>query len=63
MLAGTCMYQPHKWAPRAIKKTVIGMMKMGWKAAAGILRKTDATVGKVNIRVVEACVNGCKFAM
>src|ERR1017187_7514463 len=30
MLAGTRMYQPHKWAPRAIKKALIGMMKMGW---------------------------------
>lgn len=30
MVAGTSMYQPHKWAPRAIKKALIGMMKMGW---------------------------------
>lgn len=45
ILAGTHMYEPHKLAPRAVKKVLTGMMRMGWNGrycSKVLIASTDA---------------------
>ena len=57
MLSGTCMYQPHKWAARAIKKALIGMMKMGWSGEC-CSKILIATTGKLALERLVTAVTG-----
>ncbi len=57
MLAGTCVYQPHKWAARAVKNALIGMMKMGWNGlwCSEVL---IASTGKLGLEILVRNVTG-----
>ncbi len=51
------MYQPHKWAPRAIKKALIGMMKMGWNGG-WCSKILIASTGKLALETLVSGITG-----
>ncbi len=57
MLAGTCMYQPHRWAPRAIKKALKGLMRMGWNGG-WCSKILIASTGKLALETLVRTITG-----